>query len=92
VQPNRAGSPENRCVLQITAYKTTKAFPETIWKRFSLCVRASAGQPLLDRENRNARGVPQPDFPNGGRNNVGEQSVTPDIETCCSNDRSDELA
>lgn len=28
--------------------ETTKAFPETIRKRYSLCVRASAGQSLLD--------------------------------------------
>jgi hypothetical protein len=55
---------ENRRVLQLTAYKTTKAFPETIWKRFSLCVRASAGQPLLDRKKRNALGVPPVPFLN----------------------------
>jgi hypothetical protein len=43
---------------QSTAYKTTKAFPDTIWKRFSLCVRASAGQSLLDCRHYRARGVP----------------------------------
>ena len=46
LRPNRSTRTNWSTLLHNTAYKTTKAFPETLWKRFSLCVRASAGRLL----------------------------------------------